>query len=128
MGKGQDLSDIQKGQIQALLATGDYTYREIAEKTEVSKSTVDRFSKKLKSGVAFVNLKRKNCFKNRCTTDREDRLITSLVKKNRQATNRQLRMILAENNITVSKNTLCRRLKISGFKGCKPVKKPCLTS
>jgi transposase len=127
MAKCKELTDNQKSQILALLKSNAFSQRDIAAQLQVSRGAVRNVLAKMKTDTVFFKGRCLPRLKRRVTSARDDRRIVSLLKEQKKTTLNNLRKKLADQGVVVSSRTLRRRLSASGYRGCRPAKKPRLT-
>lgn len=126
-GKLKDITNEKKLRISALLATGDYSQREIARKEGVSRQTVQRLATLVKENIPSTSSGRSFGGRKRITTSRVDRRITQIATTNRMLSSKAIKQKLSEEGHEISERTIRRRLYEAGLKCRRPVKKPRLT-
>ena len=101
------------------------TYKEIQNKTGKHKNYVRRWVERFKKNGAVFNAKRKN--KGRKISIVIKKKICKLIKTNNRSSCRNVAKRLKSEDIDVSKTTVHKILKESGYKNVSPQKKPALT-
>lgn len=127
MGKLKDITSDKKIRISALLATGNYSQREIAKREGVSRQTVQRIAALEKENIPSTSTGRSFCGSKRKTTGRVDRQIVQIATTNRMFSCKAIQKELSNKGVPISERTIRRRLYEAGLKCRRPVKKPKLT-
>lgn len=99
------------------------SYRVISKKYEVSKSAVEKLWKKLLNHNQVDNLKGRG--RKRCTTPREDSMITRMALRNPTVSRQEIK---EELKLNISKDTITRRLKERNLRSRAQRKKPLLSA
>lgn len=117
------VSQRQKIQIETLLKDGQ-TQRIVASKVGVSQSCVKNVAKKIKEGRPLTNVPGQG--RKRASTERDDRQLLQLCKKDRTKSSRQLSSEwVLSNGKTMAACTVRRRLLQAGYKSYTAKRKPC---
>jgi len=126
MGRGSEIPYHKRMFIVELWKDGG-KISEIVKKTGVKRSAVRQIIKKWQKCHTVANILKKP--RSKVTTEREDRLILSEVKKNPRMSAQKV-VLLMENKLKkkISTKTVRRRLHSAKVKGRKPIKKPLLSS
>ena len=126
MGKARDISNEKKVEIQALLRHSSMTMAEIARTSDVSERTVSRLRDTITRDEPPVT-RRQNCGRKRAISPRGMRILTRSAKMSPSRSASQHAQDLSTHGINVSKWTVQRSLRETGFKSVHPTKKPLLT-
>jgi transposase len=126
MEKSKQMTVAIKSQI-VTLYEGKKSLREISRRIGYSEGAVRKFLKKFS---VDSDLQRKSgSGRPRVTSSREDRILKTLILKDRLKTAAELCNDLQSiSGSSISSRTIQRRLVEQGFKSCKPAKKPLLTA
>ena len=125
MGKNSSLLEVQRCQI-VVLDKKDHTERQTGNRLGRSKTAVRQDIVKYKELGTYADAKRNG--RPRKTTPRTDILIKRKVMNSPTCSARKIRADLNETGISVSRQTIIRRLvEEFGLKSRKPVRKPRLT-
>lgn len=119
-----DTSESKRASILALHLHTEMTQREISEAVEVSKSTVNRIIKRFDDTGNSGPLRKGKCGRKRKTTARTDKKLVRRSLANPRMTAVDLKK---EENLTISRETIGRRLREAGRKARRPLKRPLLT-
>lgn len=123
MGKKKDISDLTRGKIIALLELKNLSYKEIAVKCDVSRSTVCKVNAKLELPNGN-QADRKNGGRKKKTSPHVDRLIIKTVLRYRAQTLRWIStFLMSVYSICLSMKTLRRRIQQKGIKCSNKTKK-----
>ena len=120
MGRTPDLTENQAAIIKSLYVNG-IKQVEIAAQLGISQSAV---SKCLRN----TGINRQNCGQKRSTSERDDRQLARLAKKNRFCSSKQLAGMWKETGVEASDRTAHRRLHEQGFRCRIPATKPLLSA
>lgn len=127
MGKAKDLSVEQKATVTALLKNTELSQRQIAIKSGVSQTSVNRLRQKLCSREPIEAARIGRCGRKSLVTSRGKRILRNIVMEHRRATNSVIKQKFEKAGCSVSTRTVLRNLYDLGFKCRRPVKKPRLT-
>ena len=125
MVKKKNLSTEARTRVVVLVEEG-YSMNEVAKKMKVSRCCVQQIVKKYKNTGTVVD--RPRCGRPKVSTNRQDRELVQLSLRQRKTTVPELRCEWAKmSGVSVSTQTVCRRLLEKGLRGCVAAKKPKLT-
>jgi transposase len=127
MGKIADITPRKSAKIAVLLEETSFSQRQIADKLQVSQSTVRRINAKFKRGMDLSVKRTGKCGRKRKTTPRDERKIQRTILNNRKAPISRIKAILEQEGVPISQRTLRRRSVEMGFTCCRPRRKPKLT-
>ena len=126
MGKRKDISSLVFGKVEALLATGLLSVREIAIQCGIHHSSVINIKKRIAANGPLASRIGK-CGRKRKTTAQDDRSMVRMIRQEPLLSAKQVRGELVRRGINVSIRTVQRRLPELGCRSVKPVRKPKLT-
>ena len=120
MGRKRDLSEFQKGQINALHSEG-LSQCAIALRLHISRCSVQ-------NALRSTPTRRHNCRGVRKTTIRQDRALKAIVVRSPHASSARIAQSAAANGVNISARTVRRRLLCDfGLPARRPAKKPLIT-
>lgn len=125
MPKVRELTHAERGQI-VLLHSQNMTLAAIARKIKCSRCAIRTTITRYRETGMFTNKRRSG--RKRSTTARQDRLLQRISLGDRQKTSKDLSSeLLVQHGISISAQTVRRRLSNVGLRGCKARHKPLLT-
>lgn len=125
MGKIREISEVERGQIIALLSEG-LSQLEISKKMKISRCAVQTTIRRYQNTSSLKSLHRSG--RPRKSGCREDRILIREALKDRKKTSSELASSFSECvGAEISARTVRRRLVAAGLKGCKARKKPLLS-
>ncbi|XP_047129640.1 uncharacterized protein LOC124809551 [Hydra vulgaris] len=109
-----------------LLAEQGHSHRQIATDLKINRKTVDSLVIKHKNTGSVGDLAGRG--RKRATTEREDRQLIRMSKRNRWLTSPELKKAWNENyGVDVTSHTVRKRLRAANLRGCVAAKKPLLS-
>ena len=125
MAKRKNLSTEERARVVVLVQEG-YSMNEVARRMKISRCCVQAIVKKQKETGTVVDRHRSG--RPKVSTEREDRELVRLSLRDRKTTVPELRCRWVEaSGVSVSNQTVSRRLRDKGLRGCVAAKKPKLT-
>lgn len=115
MGQTSDLSPRKVALIKCLLQEKHCTQQEIANRLNISQSSVCRVRKSLDSGCEKVPARVGKCGRKSKFTPRTERKLVQMAMKNRRATGNDLKKSLEQYGVKVCDSSVRRRLIATGL-------------
>jgi len=125
MVRGKEITPEVRAQVDILRQTG-LKYRDIAQKLKISVAAAYKTVKRIEELQSFASRKRSG--RRKVTTERDDRLISRIVKNSPKASSLSVKVRLPKTLCNVSTRTIRRRLFDNGLKSYTPARKPKLSA